>query len=109
MTRTQKDQNCLQRTMDCMVFHCQGIFRLLGSANSGDCKDKHCKRTAHKSTCVELLKTWHRIYDLKNLWIAKNVLTYKWRTGRFSNEHAKTDKLVNDALDSMKKTERVEA
>ena len=69
------------------------------------------KRAAHEAIFVEARKAWQRTYDLKRkaCEAQEHVLSHRERTRRFSNEHARTEGLVNDALASLGQAVRAAA
>ena len=65
----------------------------------------------HEEICVEARKVWQRTYDLKRKAseAQDNVFSYRERTRRISNEHARAEALVNDGLGSLGQAVRAAA
>ena len=107
LERAQKDQDRLQDDLDCfcedMATAARGFSNCSAAQEAAIAKTSSAlreicnRRATHEAVCVEALKTWQRTYDLEN------VFSHRERTRRCSNEHARAEGLVNDALGSLGK------
>ena len=117
----QKDQDSLQDELDCSCedtataarefSNCWAAQEAAISKTSSALREICNKRATHETMCVEAREAWQRTYDLKRevSEAQENVWSHKEQTRRFSNEHAKTEGVVNDALGSLGQAVRAAA
>ena len=111
--RAQKDQDRLQDELDCSCedvatavrefSNCWAAQEAAIAKTSIAFREICKKRATHEAICVEARKAWRNTYDLKRKAseAQENELSHRERTRRFSNEHARAEGLVNDALGSL--------